>query len=352
MSAVCISRYITGGRCPWSDAAVLESVRGQVLAAMRQNGPLVAWIVDDIGFVKEGTHSVGVARQYCGQVGKKENCRVAVSLSVSTYQASLPIAWRLNLPESGTKDMERRKASGVPKEITLQTKPAIAFAQIEQTVEQGVPLAPVLADSAYGNETRFRERITELGLRYVVGVHDNLTVWRPEETPRLKPRRKGRGRPPTRWHREAQHQPLTLKDLAFSVPERAWKVVTWREGTHKKKLKSRFTEVRIRPAHRDEKRSELYPEEWLLIEWPVGEPERTKYWFSTLPANTIGRNGETGQTPLDPGARLRRTEAGIGTGTLRRSWLARVSSSRHPRYCRLRVPGDRADPFFPLSPRR
>ena len=154
-------------------------------------------------------------------------------------------------------------------------------------MEQGVPLAPVLADSAYGNETRFRERITELGLCYVVGVHDNLTVSRPEETPRPKPRRKGRGRPPTRLHRDAQHQPLTVKDLAFSVPEQAWKVVTWREGTRTKKLKSRFTAVRIRPAHREEKRSEPYPEEWLLIEWPAGEPEPTRYWLSTLPTNTL-----------------------------------------------------------------
>jgi SRSO17 transposase len=270
---------------PWRDEAVLESVRGHVLAAIRQNGPVVAWIVDDTGFVKKGTHSAGVARQYCGQVGKQENCRVAVSLSVSTHHASLPIAWRLYLPESWASDGERREATGVPKEITFQTKPAIALAQIGQAVEQGVALAPVLADSAYGNETRFREGITELGLRYAVGVHENLTVWRPGETPRPKPRHKGRGRPPTRLHRDAQHQPAAVKDLALALPERAWKTVAWREGT-RKKLKSRFATLRIRPAHRDEKRSEPYPEEWLLMEWPAGEPEPTKYWLSTLSANT------------------------------------------------------------------
>jgi SRSO17 transposase len=270
---------------PWSDEAVLESVRGYVLAAMRQNGPVVAWIVDDTGFVKKGTHSVGVARQYCGQVGKQENCRVAVSLSVSTHHASLPIAWRLYLPESWANDREKRKVTGVPAEISFQTKPAIALAQIRQAVEQGVPLAPVLADSAYGNETRFREGITELGLRYVVGVHENMTVWRPGETPRPKPRRKGRGRPPTRLHRDAQHQPVAVKELALSLPEQEWEAVTWREGT-RQKLRSRFTAVRIRAAHRDEKRSQPYPEEWLLMEWPAGEPQPTKYWLSTLPANT------------------------------------------------------------------
>jgi SRSO17 transposase len=270
---------------PWSDEAVLGSVREHVLAAMKQNGPVVAWIVDDTGFVKKGTHSVGVARQYCGQVGKQENCRVAVSLSVSTNHASLPIAWRLYLPESWTSDRARRKETGIPDEIGFQTKPAIALAQIRQAVEQGVAPAPVLADSAYGNETRFREGITEMQLRYVVGVHENLTVWPPGEVPRPKKRRKGRGRPPTRLHRDAKHQPVAVKDLAHSLPAQAWKIVTWREGT-RHKLKSRFATVRVRPAHRDEKRSEPYPEEWLLMEWPAGETEPTKYWLSTLPVQT------------------------------------------------------------------
>jgi SRSO17 transposase len=270
---------------PWSDEAVLRSVREHVLTAMKQNGPVVAWVVDDTGFVKKGTHSVGVARQYCGQVGKQENCRVAVSLSVSTKHASLPVAWRLYLPESWASDRERRKETGIPQEISFQTKPAIALAQIRQAVEQGVPPAPVLADSAYGNETRFREGITELELRYAVGVHANLTVWPPGKVPQPKKRRKGRGRPPTRLHRDAEHQPIAVKDLAFSLPEQAWKTVAWREGT-RHKLKSRFAAVRVRPAHRDEKRSEPYPEEWLLMEWPAGETEPTKYWLSTLSVQT------------------------------------------------------------------
>jgi SRSO17 transposase len=270
---------------PWSDEAVLGSVRQHVLTAMKQNGPVVAWIVDDTGFVKKGTHSVGVARQYCGQVGKQENCRVAVSLSVSTNHASLPIAWRLYLPESWASDRKRRKETGIPHEISFQTKPAIALAQIRQALEQGVPPGPVLADSAYGNETRFREGITELELRYAVGVHENLTVWPPGEVPRPKKRRKGRGRPPTRLHRDAKHQPVAVKDLAFSLSEQAWKTVTWREGT-RHKLKSRFAAVRVRPAHRDEKRRQPYPQEWLLMEWPAGETEPTKYWLSTLSVQT------------------------------------------------------------------
>jgi SRSO17 transposase len=270
---------------PWSDEAMLETVRGWVLPRIKENGPVVAWVVDDTGFVKKGKHSVGVARQYCGQVGKQENCQVAVSLSVTTAQASLPIAWRLYLPESWADDEERRKATGVPDEITFQTKPAIALAQIRRAVEPEVLTAPVLADSAYGNDTGFREGITELGLPYVVGIHENTTVWRPGEVPRPKPRRKGRGRPPTRLHRDAEHQPISVKPLALSLPRQAWKTVTWREGA-RGELQSRFAAVRVRPAHRDQKRSEPYPEEWLLIEWPAEEAEPTKYWLSTLPART------------------------------------------------------------------
>ena len=112
---------------PWSDEALLERVRHSVLPAMKRNGPVVAWIVDDTGLVKKGTHSVGVVRQYCGQVGKQENCRVAVSLSLTTEQASLPIAWRLYLPEIWAKDRKRRKETGIPREITFATKPAIAI---------------------------------------------------------------------------------------------------------------------------------------------------------------------------------------------------------------------------------
>lgn len=270
---------------PWSDEAVLESVREHVLTAMKRNGPVAAWIVDDTGFLKKGTHSVGVARQYCGQIGKQDNCRVAVSLSVATHHASLPIAWRLYLPESWASDQKRRTATGVPAAIAFQTKPAIALSQIRQAVEQGLPLAPVLADAGYGNETRFREEITELGLSYAVGVQGSTTVWSPGETPRPKKRRKRTGLPPAPLRPNADPRPVSIKELALALPNQAWKTVTWRPGT-KHKLSSRFAAVRVRPAHRDAHRTEPYPEEWLLMEWPPEETEPTKYWLSTLPANT------------------------------------------------------------------
>src|SRR6202140_1482343 len=134
---------------PWSDEALLERVRHFVLPVMKRNGPMVAWIVDDTGLVKKGTHSVGVTRQYCGQVGKQENCRVAVSLSVSTREVSLPIAWRLYLPEVWAHDKKRRKATGIPPEISFQTKPEIALQQIRTALDREIPTAPVLTDAAY-----------------------------------------------------------------------------------------------------------------------------------------------------------------------------------------------------------
>jgi SRSO17 transposase len=270
---------------PWSDEDVLRQARKYVLAAMTEKEPVAAWVVDDTGFVKKGTHSVGVARQYCGQVGKQENCRVAVSLSVTTKTASLPVAWRLYLPEIWAQDEERREQAGVPEEISFATKPAIALQQIGEAVEEGIPTAPVLGDAGYGNDTQFREGVTALHLLYALGVCSSTTVWKPREGPLPKKPWSGRGQPPKRLRRDPDHQPVSVLALAQSLPKKAWKTVTWREGT-KHPLRSRFALLRVRPAHRDEKRTEPRPEEWLLIEWPKGEAEPTKYWLSTLPAAT------------------------------------------------------------------
>jgi SRSO17 transposase len=222
---------------PWRDPAVLAEVRSYALTAMRQRGPVQAWIVDDTGFPKKGTHSVGVVRQYCGQVGKQENCRVAVSPSVSTNQASLPIAWRLYLPHEWADDQARRKQAGIPEEMKFETKPAIALQQIRTAVEQGVPQAPVLADAAYGTDTQFREAIAELGLRYVVGIMSSVSVWKPDEAPLPKTEWKGMGRPTKLLRRDSGHKPIAVKELAHSLPVSAWQTVTWRQGT-KESLRS------------------------------------------------------------------------------------------------------------------
>jgi SRSO17 transposase len=272
-------------KAPWSDQALLDHVRQQVLPAMQKHGPVVAWIVDDTGFPKKGKHSVGVTRQYCGQVGKQENCRVAVSLSVSTWSSSLPIAYRLYLPKEWTEDAKRRKTAEVPKEIQFQTKPDIVLDQIRAAVAAQVAGGVVLADAAYGMNTEFREELTKLELQYVVGVQSSMTVWEPGKQP-LPPKPRGKmGRPPRLLQRTTVHQPVSVKQLAMSLPSTAFREVSWREGTQRK-LRSRFAAVLVRPAHRDYWQAEPRAEEWLLIEWPRGEKEPTKYWISTLPLTT------------------------------------------------------------------
>src|SRR5271155_1199769 len=147
---------------PWSDDALLAAVRDWALPAIEAGGPIRAWIVDDTGFPKKGKHSVGVGRQYCGQLGKQDNCQVAVSLSVANASASLPIAWRLYLPQAWADDPERRQKAKVPEAITFKTKPQIALDQIRAAHAQGVAPGVVLADAAYGGDGALRAGCTAL----------------------------------------------------------------------------------------------------------------------------------------------------------------------------------------------
>jgi SRSO17 transposase len=269
----------------WSDQAVLEAVRRQVLPAMTQRQPVVAWIVDDTGIPKKGRHSVGVARQYCGQLGKQDNCQVAVTLSVASWQASLPVAYRLYLPREWAEDRLRRRKAGVPEEVEFQTKPAIALEQIRQALEAGLPCGVVLADAGYGADTGFRAQLGELGLAYVVGVQGGVSLWRPGEQPLPAKPRGNRGRPPKRLRRVKDHRPVSARELVLELGPKALRTVAWRQGAAGR-LSSRFVAVRVRPAHRDYWRSAPHPEQWLLAEWPRGAAEPVKYWLSNLPART------------------------------------------------------------------
>jgi len=269
----------------WDDAAVLAAVRAQVLPAIERHGPAQYWIADDTSFQKQGQHSVSVARQYCGRLGKPDNCQVAVSLSVANDHASLPIAYRLFLPEAWANDPERRAKAGVPAAIGFASKTAIALGQLRQALAAGVPAGIVLGDPGYGDETGFRLGVAELGLRYMLGVRPGTSVWPPGPAPLLPAPGPGRGRPPTWLRRDVEHQPVTLKALAVRLPARAWRGVTWREDSQTE-LASRFAAVRVRPAHRDTQRPESWPQEWLLIEWPEGKADPTTYWLSNLPRHT------------------------------------------------------------------
>src|SRR3954467_14091869 len=232
---------------PWSDAAVLAAVREQVLPALTRRGPVTAWIVDDTAFPKKGRHSVGVARQYCGQLGKQENCQVAVSLSVANERASLPIAFDLHLPEDWAGDPARRARAGVPQEVVFRTKPAIALGQIRRALADGVPPGVVLGDAGYGIDTDFRTALTALALPYVLGGQSTVGVWPPGHGPLPPEPRSGRGRPPKLRRRDAEHQPLAAKELALALPPSAWRTVGWREGS-RGELRGRFAAVRGRPS--------------------------------------------------------------------------------------------------------
>jgi SRSO17 transposase len=189
------------------------------------------------------------------------------------------------LPNEWAEDGERREKTEVPEEVEFQTKPDIALDQIRAAVAAEVARGVVLADAAYGTNTEFRDGLTELGLPYVVGVQSSMTVWESGKQPLpAKPRGKI-GRPPRLLQRSTGHQPVSVKQVAMSLPSMAFKEITWREGTDRK-LRSCFAAVRVRAAHRDYEKAEPHAEEWLLIEWPRGEAEPTKYWMSTLPVDT------------------------------------------------------------------
>jgi SRSO17 transposase len=267
---------------PWSDEEVLAKVCEQALPAIERSGPIEAWIIDDTSFRKHGRHSVGVARQYCGVLGKTDNCQVAVTLSIANHGASLPLAYRLYLPRDWAEDAARRAKAGVPETIAFATKIEIALAQIRAACAAGVARGVVLMDHAYGGSLELRTSISALALTYVAAINPQTSVWALDTAPLPPKRWSGRGgRPSQRLRRDTGHKPISVKELALGLPKRAWRTIKWREGSADW-LKSRFARVRVRPARGDDRLAERRPEEWLLIEWPPGESEPTNYWLSNL----------------------------------------------------------------------
>ena len=262
------------GKGQWSDEKVLAKVREQVLPGIERHGAIRAWIVDDTSFPKQGHHSVGVARQYCGQLGKQDNCQTVVSVSLANDYASLPVAHRLYLPQEWIGDAARRTKTGVPEDIGFKTKPQIALDQIRWACEAGLPRGVVLMDAGYGVDATLRMGLSDLGLTYVAGVLPNTLAWKPGTRPQP-----GEGAP--KKGRRGDSDILSLKEIALGLPARAWRTVEWREGTCDV-LSSRFARVRVHVAHRH-LTADHHAEEWLLVEWPGDEPEPTKYWLSTCP---------------------------------------------------------------------
>src|ERR1700723_4652397 len=227
------------GVASWSDEKVLAKVREMVLPAMERQGPIEAWIIDDTGFPKQGKHSVGVQHQYCGQLGKEANCQVAVSLSIANHSASLPVAYRLYLPQDWTQDRARRKKAGVPKEIKFKTKPEIALEQMRWACEAGLPRGVALMDAAYGRDSRLGAGLTGVGGPYAVGILSSTLMWRPGTSPRRM------DKPLNNTGRRDEPDLVSAKKVALGLPKQAWRTVTWREGSARP-LSSGFPRGRVR----------------------------------------------------------------------------------------------------------
>ncbi len=264
------------GQSPW---AVSEIGRRLALKMVELLSGVEVWILDDTSFPKAGKHSVGVARQYCGALGKVANCQVAVTLHWSSGETSCPLGWKLYLPKEWCEDLERRAKVKIPPEVEYRTKSELALELVDQMLSWGVPSRPVVADSFYGNEFRFREQLRGRGLHYAVQVESSTVAWDTDpHIPLPAPKRTGRPRkhPPL----ESLPQPRTLLDWAKSLPDDAWHWVEWREGTRGPQ-KSRFALLQVWAAHGWRKGN--HPErvaEWLLVEWPKPEKAPTKYWLA------------------------------------------------------------------------
>jgi SRSO17 transposase len=240
----------------------------------------VAWIIDDTGFPKKGEHSVGVARQYSGTLGKTGNCQIAVSLHRADAHGSSPLAFRLYLPQEWTEDPARGRAAGVPADTSFQPNWQLALELIEQALMWGLEKPPVvLADAAYGEVTAFRQALEAQDLAYAVGISKALAVW-PEPPDGAVPNGTGRGRP-TKCMRFGDQKPVSVKELALTHQKR-FRTVRWREGSQGP-LTSRFWAQRVQAAHGWNHGQAPGKEVWLLVEWPAEEPEPIKYYLCDLP---------------------------------------------------------------------
>lgn len=275
---------------PWSHPMVLAALAAKMEPVIAPE----AWVVDDVSFPKDGHASPGVARQYCGALGKTANCQVAPSVHLVTDAASCPVNWRLFLPaewdpaavpaEQRVSVAERRRRAHIPDEVGHVEKWRLALDMIDELRCWGLVPPLVVADEGYGQDGAFRLALDERGIPYVVGVRADTAVL-PEAARRTAPAWSGTGRPPVPRYRQA---PTAVRELAVQGGRGALHRVTWRQGS-KGPLRSRFVALRVRPAGVRLRRAHLgedLPVCWLLAEWPPGEPEPTKYWLSTLPADT------------------------------------------------------------------
>ena len=225
-------------------------------------------IIDDTGLLKQGKHSVGVQRQYTGSAGKVTNCQVAVSLSLASRTEQVPIDFELYLPHSWADDPERRREARVPDGLEFKTKNTLAIEMLRRALDDGMPRGLVLADTAYGTSTRFREQVRELGLNYAVAVESSTKVW------------------PLDRHDQRLGDAVSIRHLSLVLANRkkAYRRVTWRAGT-KRALSSRFAMHRVLPFHKDGQDPAEREALWLICEWLDGDVQPMKFYLAAIPPN-------------------------------------------------------------------
>jgi SRSO17 transposase len=265
---------------PWDPALLVRACAERVAPEIG----VTAWVVDDTGIVKDGKHSPGVKRQYSGTLGKIGNCQLTVSLHAVGERGTLPLGWRLYLPEEWCDDLERRQKAKIPESVVFETKPRLAAGLCEQAAGWELPAAPILADSAYGDDTAFRSDLHALGLEYVLAVRAETSVYGPETTFAVPQRNGTTGRP--RTVARPDRKPESVRSLAERLPVRAWQALLCRTTPAGEDVSGRFAFVRVVATH--PVRTDCQPprEEWLIIEWPEGEEVPSDYWLANLPADT------------------------------------------------------------------
>ncbi|WP_393101790.1 IS701 family transposase [Streptomyces sp. LN325] len=255
----------------------------------------VAWVIDDVSMPKDGRMSAAVAPQYCGALGKRANCQVAVSVHAASDTASCPLQWRLFLPEEWTADSHRRTRTLIPVEVTHREKWRLALDMLDTLADWGMTPPAVVADAAYGTNAHLRAGLSARGLTYVLSIRSDVSA-HPFDAQPMAPDRKGDVGcwPQPRYCKKAPSVAVLATDLG---PE-AFTALTWRQGS-KGELRSRFAAVRVRPAGKAVERpvkaaasaeygwwDGVLPDCWLLAEWPAGAEAPSEYWLSNLPPDT------------------------------------------------------------------
>jgi SRSO17 transposase len=265
---------------PWDPGLVVRACAERVAPGIG----VIAWVVDDTGVVKDGKHSPGVKRQYSGTLGKIGNCQVTVSVHAVGERGTLPLGWRLYLPEDWCADLERRRKAKIPDAVGFLTKPQLATAICEQAAGWEIPSAPVLADSVYGDDSKFRTGLHALEREYVVAVSAQISVYGPETTFAVPERDGTRGR--QRTVARPDRKPESVLALAERLGEGSWQSLPCRTTPAGEEIEGRFAFVRVVATHPVRNDHQPPREEWLIIEWPDAAAQPSDYWLSNLPPDT------------------------------------------------------------------